>query len=97
VSCSASVISLIGPIHGFAGWPSIRLAPSAAPSWMTTIWIRTPCARSRWDSARMPWASGRNFKPAVLPAATSSGVSCTVAPITPTRTPLTRITFDGST
>ena len=36
-------------------------------------------------------------RPAVLPAATSSGVLWTVAPITPTLTPLTLKTVDGLT
>ena len=51
---------------------------------MTTIWIFTPSARSRWDSRLIAAASSWNVKPAVLPAATSSGVFLTVAPITPT-------------
>ena len=42
-------------------------------------------------------ASSANVSPAVAPALTSSGVSLSAAPITPTLTPLTVNTFDGVT
>ena len=44
----------------------------------------------------MPSASERNVRPAVAPALTSSGVVRTVAPMTPTRTPLTLNTAERS-
>ena len=96
MSCSAFTIPMIGPAHGAAGWPSIRFAPATAPSWMTTTWTFTPCRRSRRDSAAIRSASSTNSSPSVAPALTSSGVVFTVAPITPTRTPLTRTTVEAS-
>ena len=94
VFCNASTIGMIGPCHSSAGRPSIALAPSTAPSWMTTSCTFTPRLRSFADSLRIRSASSRNTSPSVASARTSSGVVLTVAPITPTRMPLTRKTAD---
>ena len=63
----------IGPCHGSAGRPSMALAPSTAPSWMTRICTRTPRRRRRSDSAAMAAASSRNVRPAVASAAHELG------------------------
>ena len=97
VGFSRSAIWRIGPSHGTAGALPTALLPVAVPSWTTTTWTSTPRLASRRDSAATRRASSRNASPLVAPAETSSGVSSSAAPITPTRTPLTRKTFDGVT
>ena len=56
---------------------------------MTTTCTLTPCALSAADSRRMASASSWNSRPAVAPALTSSGVSRSSTPITPTFVPFT--------
>ena len=74
----------IGPVHvAPAALPS-GLLPTFVPWWMTTTWTLTPFLRSRSDSALMRGASARKRNPAVAPAATSSGVFSSSAPMTPT-------------
>ncbi len=90
-------MGMIGPSQGSDGALAIRLAPSTAPSWITTICTLMPRRRSRSDSAAMAGASSVKVRPAVAPALTSSGVVLTTAPMTPTRTPLTRKMADGVT
>ncbi len=75
----------------------MALVPDAVPWWMRTIWTLTPSRRSRSDSALIRSVSGRNVSPAVAPADTSSGVSWSSAPITPTFTPRTVKTTDFRT
>ncbi len=87
----------IGPSQAVAAVLPAAFVPEAVPWWITTICTFTPRLRSRSDSALMRGASSRKVSPAVAPAETSSGVSFSSAPITPTFTPLTVNTFDGVT
>ena len=99
VSPSASAMATIGPSHGTAAAvPSTALVPFAVPSWITTICTSTPRAAAASTPRRSVRPPGRNFRPAVLPADDEFRAwSPAPAPITPTRTPLTRKTVDGVT
>ena len=91
-------MSRIGPSQARRRRCRSGSTPSAVPWWITTTWTLTPCGLQPLRLGLDPLApragtSGRRS----LPAATSSGVFCSSAPMTPTLTPLTVNTFDGVT